>query len=174
MDAFASPVFSCKSGATQEQELKRPNAGVSTQGNRRGRRAGGWDEGLGRFGVVTPPFTVPAAPASLALCEAAAARQGQDVLMRRTCAPGWRWLFSALARSSTFLARPCPDAAARMSYRWEDPIGCGRRDMAPGRLRTRSGGGLPHHLVGRVLLRPPIYCHARARPRVHSDASINK
>ena len=35
---------------------------------------------MGRFGVVTPPFTVPAAPASLALCEAAAARQGQDVL----------------------------------------------------------------------------------------------
>ena len=53
-------------------------------------------------------------------------------------------------------------------------IGCGRRDMAPGGLRTRLGGGVPHHLVGRVLLRPPIYCHARARPRVHSDASINK
>ena len=69
--------------------------------------------------------------------------------------------YSTLKSSSILGAYDC------MSYRWEDPVGCGRRDMAPGRLRTRSGGGLPHHLVGRVVLRPPIYCHARARPRVH-------
>ena len=41
---------------------------------------------MGRFRVVTPPFTVPDAPALLALCEAAAARQGQDVCPRHPAA----------------------------------------------------------------------------------------
>ena len=45
-----------------------------------------------------------------------------------------------ITTSHQVLRSPCPDAAACMSYRWEDSIGCGKHDMAPGRLRTRSGG----------------------------------
>ena len=61
-----------------------------------------------------------------------------------------------ITTSHQVLRSPCPDAAACMSYRWEDSIGCGKHDMAPGRRCIRSGGGLPHHLAGHVLLRPPV------------------
>ena len=46
----------------------------------------GWDEGWGRFGVARPPFSAPGAPALRALCEAAAARQGEDVCPRSEAA----------------------------------------------------------------------------------------